>query len=123
MRAGGSGAAGVGALAVEGGAEVRQEAGAILVEGGKVGGGGELKPEGGTGHEGTRGDDQKDQFGVGDGALETIPEGRRESAKFGGRRVAEVEHDEAEVGIAGKKIGDAQGGGGVAAAGPDEVGQ
>ncbi len=101
--------------------EVREEVGTVGGEGGEGVRGGEFEAESGAGNEGAGGDDKQGQFGVLDGALEAIPERGGNAAQVAEGRAAEIEHDEAEVGIAGEEVGDGKGGGHVAAARPDEV--
>jgi len=56
-----------------------------------------------------------------DGALEAVPLRRGDASKVAFVGVAEVEDEEAEVGVAGEKVGDLKGGGDVLSADPDEV--
>ncbi len=109
------------AVAGEVGDEVGEEVGTVLGEGGEGMRGGKFETEGGAGHEGARGDDEEGEFGVFDGALEAIPEGGGHAAQVAQGGIAEVEHHESEVGVAGQEIGDGEGGGHITAAGPDEV--
>ena len=53
--------------------------------------------------------------------MQAIPKGGRDTAERVSGGGSEVEDDEVQVGIAGKKIGNRKGGGGVAVARPDEV--
>lgn len=109
-------------MTVEVDIELGERVGAVGLERGEGERSGELEAKGGAGDEGARGDDEEGELGAFDGALQAIPERSGHAAEFPGGDFAEVEHDQAEVGVAGEKVGDAHRGGGVATAGPDEVG-
>lgn len=109
------------AVALEGERESREVGGAVLVESGQRVTLFEGEAQGGARHEGARGEHEQGEIGAFDGALQAIPERSGHAAQFVRGSGTQIEHDEAEVGIAGKEVGDGEGGGGGAAARPDEV--
>lgn len=93
--------------------------------GGGLRGKGERVIEGETelcaGHEGGGGEDEKRGVCLLESALEPIPRGGGDAAEFAEGGAAQIEQEEIEVGIAGKKVGDGHGFELGAAAKPNEA--
>lgn len=97
------------ALAAEGRSEGGREGGALGGEGGDGVRGVEDEAELGARDGGTRCEDDEGEVGGLDGPLETIPVRAGDAAEVGRGGVAEIEDDEAEVGIAREEIGGLEG--------------
>jgi hypothetical protein len=110
-------------VALEGGGEAGGEGGAFAIEGVDGVLPGEFEAELGAGDAGAGCLDDEGEAGGFDGALQAVPVGGWRAAEVGVGGAAQIEDDEAEVGVAGEEVGDLQGGEGGGAAGPDEVGE
>lgn len=75
----------------------------------------------GTGYGNGGGEDEKRSAALLDRALQPVPLRGGDAPEIAVRSMAEIERDEAEIGIARQKIGDLQGGGGALRTHPDEM--
>lgn len=118
-----AGGRGVEPLPLQRGGEFRGESGAFPFEGGDVVDGAEFEAHLCARHGGARGRDDQREVGGLHGTLQPVPLLGGESPQIGGGRAAEIEDDEAEIGVPGKEIGGVERGGGAGAAHPYEMGE